>query len=112
MCAGRALTPCNGVQGEDGAVIGQLMITYEWSDWRASQIWWIQSVYVSEDRRRQGLFRSLYAHAKSESQKAGACGLRLYADNDNVKAQTTVSLPNSICLTLSMTRPWACPICF
>jgi GNAT superfamily N-acetyltransferase len=71
-------------------VIGQLWITFEWSDWRAADIWWIQGVYVHPDYRRKGLFRALYQHAKAKSQEAGACGLRLYADVGNVKAQDTV----------------------
>ena len=69
------------------------MITYEWSDWRAMDIWWIQSVYVSPPYRRQGLFTALYKHAKAESEKAGACGLRLYADDHNTKAHKTVCFP-------------------
>lgn len=75
---------------DHGKVIGQLMITYEWSDWRAMDIWWIQSVYVNAAYRRQGLFRALYNHAKEESKKAGACGLRLYADMGNERAHKTV----------------------
>jgi GNAT superfamily N-acetyltransferase len=78
------------LQGEDGGVIAQLMITYEWSDWRNMDIWWIQSVYVAPPFRRQGLFRLLYQHAKAESQRAGACGLRLYADVGNSRAHCTV----------------------
>src|SRR5262249_21771908 len=46
-----------------GEVVGQLMVTYEWSDWRNGWIWWIQSVYVRADARRQGVFRALYEHA-------------------------------------------------
>jgi len=66
------------------------MITFEWSDWRAAQIWWIQSVFVRPPHRRLGLFKQLYAHAREASRAAGACGLRLYADNSNVNAQKTV----------------------
>ena len=78
------------VQGPDGDVVAQLMITYEWSDWRNAQVWWIQSVYVKPEHRRQGLFQSLYKHVKEASAKDGACGLRLYADFDNSKANSTV----------------------
>ena len=45
---------------ETGAVVGQLMITHEWSDWRNGDFWWIQSVYVSPTARRKGVFRALY----------------------------------------------------
>jgi GNAT superfamily N-acetyltransferase len=84
------------MQNSDGEVIAQLMITYEWSDWRSADIWWIQSVYVHPPYRRQGLFTQLYNHAKAESQKAGACGLRLYADNGNTRAHATVICPSLI----------------
>jgi len=71
----------------DGRVVGQLLITYEWSDWRNAMVWWIQSVQVVPDARTQGVFRALYAHARREAQAAGAAGLRLYVDNSNVRAQ-------------------------
>ena len=44
----------------DGVIAGQIMITYEWSDWRNGTFWWIQSVYVREEFRKQGVFRSMY----------------------------------------------------
>jgi len=70
-------------------VVAQLMITYEWSDWRNSQMWWIQSVYVHPDFRKQGLFRLLYNHVKMEAMNSGAGGIRLYVDSTNTKAQAT-----------------------
>ncbi|GIL64958.1 hypothetical protein Vafri_18814 [Volvox africanus] len=66
-----------------GTVVAQLMITLEWSDWRACNLWWIQSVYVQPEHRRRGLFRALYNHVRGEAQAAGAAGLRLYADVTN-----------------------------
>src|SRR5438552_17278470 len=44
-------------------VIGQIMITTEWSDWRNGWFWWIQSVYVRPEARRRGVFRALFEHA-------------------------------------------------
>ena len=76
--------------GPDGArkVVGQLLLTYEWSDWRNGTFWWIQSVYVHESSRGQGVFRALFRHihdlAKSTS---GVCGLRLYMDAHNGRAR-------------------------
>ncbi len=32
-------------------VVGSLMVTKEWSDWRNGTFWWIQSVYVRPDVR-------------------------------------------------------------
>jgi len=71
----------------DGQVVGQLLITYEWSDWRNCMVWWIQSVYVAQEARRKGVLRTLYAHLRGEAQAAGAGGLRLYVDNTNTPAQ-------------------------
>lgn len=69
-------------------VVGQLMITYEWSDWRNALFWWIQSVYVDQAWRRQGVFRSLHAKV-IERAKAdpGVCGVRLYVESENRIAQ-------------------------
>lgn len=74
----------------DDRVVGQLMITYEWSDWRNGVFWWIQSVYVGPAARRQGIFRALYAHVEALAKAdGGVCGLRLYVDRDNRRAQET-----------------------
>lgn len=70
-----------------GVVVGQLMITFEWSDWRNRMVWWIQSVYVSPDARQHGVFRALYAHVRDAARAEGAGGLRLYVDTTNVRAQ-------------------------
>jgi GNAT superfamily N-acetyltransferase len=69
--------------------VGQLMITYEWSDWRNGAFWWIQSVYVVPDRRGLGVFRAMHDHilvkAKADPR---ICGIRLYVERENHKAQT------------------------
>lgn len=76
--------------GGDVGAVGTLMLTTEWSDWRNGWWWWIQSVYVAPDARRLGVFRALYAHAEREAQATpGVCGLRLYVENDNARAQAT-----------------------
>lgn len=72
-----------------GAVAAQLMLTYEWSDWRAADIWWVQSVYVVPAHRRKGLYRQLYAHVREAARAAGAAGLRLYVEKDNAAARAT-----------------------
>ncbi len=73
----------------DGHVVGQLMITLEWSDWRNGEIWWIQSVYVHADYRGRGVFRKLYRHVAELAKQQGAAGLRLYVERENAAAQTT-----------------------
>ena len=76
------------VAEQDGRGVGQLLITYEWSDWRNRMVWWIQSVYVLPDRRRSGVLKALYEHVRREANEAGCAGLRLYVDNGNSRAQT------------------------
>ncbi len=74
----------------DGKVVGQLMITFEWSDWRNGVFWWIQSVYVEPPARRLGVFRALYGHVEGLARRTpGVCGLRLYVERDNIQAQRT-----------------------
>lgn len=72
----------------DGAVVGQLMFTLEWSDWRDGWFWWIQSVYVDSSFRRRGVFAALYRHLEElASREDDVCGLRLYVEADNLAAQ-------------------------
>jgi GNAT superfamily N-acetyltransferase len=75
------------VAEENGKVIGSLMITYEWSDWRNGTVWWIQSVYVIPEFRRRGVYAGLYGHVKEMVEQSTVRGLRLYVDKRNVPAQ-------------------------
>ncbi len=70
-------------------VVGQLLVTYEWSDWRNATFWWIQSVYVPEAWRRRGVYRLLHdaVLAQARSRK-DVCGIRLYVERENRVAQT------------------------
>ncbi len=72
----------------DGRVVGQLMITYEWSDWRNGMFWWIQSVYVEKTARGKGVFTALYRFVESLARNTKeVCGLRLYVEKNNTSAQ-------------------------
>ena len=74
----------------DRVVVGQTMITPEWSDWRNGFFWWIQSVYVDPRFRRHGVFRALYEHiARLAKGRDDVCGLRLYVHHDNRNAIET-----------------------
>ena len=71
-----------------GRVVGQLMITFEWSDWRNGNFWWIQSVYVDTQARGSGVYKKLYAVVREAAAEAGnVCGIRLYVERDNTRAQ-------------------------
>ena len=74
----------------NGARVGQLMFTYEWSDWRNGTFWWIQSVYVLPEARRGGVFRGLFRHVEQlAAQDPSVCGIRLYVERENIRAQAT-----------------------
>jgi GNAT superfamily N-acetyltransferase len=69
-------------------VVGQVMITYEWSDWRNGNIWWLQSVYVRQDQRARGAFRQLFQFVKGQAEQTpGVCGIRLYMHSGNQRAR-------------------------
>jgi ribosomal protein S18 acetylase RimI-like enzyme len=73
-----------------GEVVGQSMVTFEWSDWRNGWFWWIQSVYVRSDARRAGVFRALYrALERRAAADPTVIGLRLYFETDNARARAT-----------------------
>lgn len=72
----------------EGRVVGQLMITYEWSDWRNGNLWWIQSVYVAPAFRRAGVFRALFEHVNSLARRQkDVRALRLYMHAENSHAR-------------------------
>ncbi len=71
-----------------GDIVGGLMVTYEWSDWRNAWFWWIQSVYILPEARGKGLYRRMYDFVKQSAADAGhVCGFRLYVETENVHAQ-------------------------
>lgn len=73
-----------------GEPAGTLLLTYEWSDWRCADWWWIQSVYVPPAHRRRGVYAALYRHLRDEAAaRADVCGLRLYVEKENAVAQRT-----------------------
>ncbi len=79
-----------------GALVGCLLVTREWSDWRNGWFWWIQSVYVVQSARRRGIYRAMYTWLEAQARTAGASGdgakvvgLRLYVERDNVAAMAT-----------------------
>ncbi len=78
------------VAEQDKKVLGSLMVTSEWSDWRNGVFWWVQSVYISPDFRRQGVYAQLYAEVKIlAEQQQNVCGFRLYVEKENLIAQKT-----------------------
>jgi len=70
-------------------IVGQTLVTFEWSDWRNGFIWWFQSVYVAPEFRGRGVFRAVHDVIEREARAAKCVGLRLYVWNENGRAQTT-----------------------
>ncbi len=76
------------VAEESGKIIGGLMITFEWSDWRDSWFWWIQSVYILPAGRGKKIYSRLYDFVKEKARESKeVCGIRLYVEKENTHAQ-------------------------
>ena len=76
------------VAEKDNEIIGELMITFEWSDWRSKNIWWIQSVYVKESWRRKNVFKILVEKTKKIAIENDVSIIKLYVHSENKKAIT------------------------
>lgn len=88
----------------EGETVGQIMVTFEWSDWNNAYYWWIQSVYVKPKFRRRGIFRALHGHVRELARNdPNVCALRLYVHKDNQRALQTYAelgmplLPYLVC---------------
>lgn len=76
------------VAEENDTIVGGLMITYEWSDWRNAWWWWVQSVYIRPEARGKRIYSQLYDFVKAQAVAAGnVYGIRLYVENENKHAQ-------------------------
>ncbi len=75
-------------ENADGQIVGGLLVTFEWSDWRNAWFWWIQSVFILPDERGKKIYSLLYDFVKTEARKRGdVCGFRLYVERENERAQ-------------------------
>lgn len=75
----------------DGKAVGSLMLTREWSDWNNGWYWWIQSVYVEPDYRRQGVYKSMYQAVCTDAKQQNIAQVRLYVDKTNTRGQKVYS---------------------
>ena len=75
----------------DGKAVGSLMLTREWSDWNNGWYWWIQSVYVEPDYRRQGVYKSMYNAVCTDAKQQNIAQVRLYVDKTNTRGQEVYS---------------------
>lgn len=75
-------------ENENEDLVGCLIITYEWSDWRNGWIWWIGSLFVEKSYRKQGVFRMLLERVRNLAQGQEVKALRLYMDRENESARS------------------------
>ncbi len=76
------------VSVDDSNIVGGLMVTFEWSDWRNAWFWWIQSVYIIPEYRGRSIYSRLYDHVKElAAARTDVCGYRLYVEKENEHAQ-------------------------
>lgn len=68
-------------------LVGCLIITYEWSDWRNGWIWWIGSLFVEKAYRKQGIFRLLLDRVLELAGPQEVRAVRLYMDKENEAAR-------------------------
>lgn len=74
----------------NGEVVGQIMYTFEWSDWRNGTFLWIQSAYVNKEFRGMGVFKALYKFIRDIADNDNnICGIRLYVEKENTIAKKT-----------------------
>jgi ribosomal protein S18 acetylase RimI-like enzyme len=71
---------------EKNEVIGQLLITYEYSDWKNKNMWWLQSVYIKNEYRKKGFFKALFEEVKNIAKNNKIEILRLYVYKKNKSA--------------------------
>lgn len=78
---------CYYIARVDGEAVGSLMLTREWSDWNNGWYWWIQSVYVAPEYRRQGIYKSMYQTVCEDAMQQNVAQIRLYVDKTNIRGQ-------------------------
>jgi GNAT superfamily N-acetyltransferase len=97
-------------ENERGEIVGQMMVTFEWSDWRNGWFWWVQSVYVREEARRGGVFRALYCEIERQANaNSNVIGLRLYVERENDRARATYRSLGMIDTTYGMMEAYPLP---
>lgn len=88
------------VAEDNGSIVGGLLVTFEWSDWRNKWFWWIQSVYIVPEARGKSVYSRLYEFVKAEAARKGdVCGFRLYVERENTHAITVyekLGMKNSV----------------
>jgi ribosomal protein S18 acetylase RimI-like enzyme len=66
---------------------GFYLVARRWSDWRNSNVWYFQSVYILPEHRGQKIFRIMFDKVKEMAQQQNILFVRLYVEMDNTHAQ-------------------------
>lgn len=74
------------VAEEDSTILGEVLVTYEWSDWKNKNMWWVQSAYVYKNYRRKSIFSKLFDEVKKLAKVEGVKLMRLYVYKKNFNA--------------------------
>lgn len=53
---------------EEESLIGYSMVFFEWSDWRAGNMYYIEAVYTLPEHRNRGVCKSLYKIMHDDAQ--------------------------------------------
>jgi ribosomal protein S18 acetylase RimI-like enzyme len=70
----------------EGFLLGCCLILKEWSDWRCQNVWWLHSVYVLPEYRKQEVFTKILKAVETDAKSQDAAGIRLYVDKTNTNA--------------------------
>ena len=68
-------------RNSDGVITGSLLCTFE-----NNRSWWIQSVYVAKEFRKQGIFTSLFHTLIKLAKEQSVKQVSLYAESNNQRA--------------------------
>jgi ribosomal protein S18 acetylase RimI-like enzyme len=74
------------IESDQREIVGSASAVREWSDWRATDYWWIQSMYILPEFRRRSLASLLLNAIAEAAWEAGAAELRLYVHQANKAA--------------------------
>jgi len=74
------------IENRKEGLVGNISVVKEWSNWKAGNYWWIQSLYIKPAHRGRGLLQSLLKTITESAVQGGALDLRLYVHQDNERA--------------------------
>jgi ribosomal protein S18 acetylase RimI-like enzyme len=74
------------IEDRNEGLIGNISVVREWSNWKAGDYWWIQSLYLKPAHRGRGLLITLLETVRKAAVRGQALDLRLYVHKNNERA--------------------------